>query len=122
MLDQRDQMQVTTPVSPFVALDVKAADAPQEPPDFFANYETIHVQKMGFVVHPALAQGYRAACEAYHRMEEETECGPYLFLTGYEYAHLARRHCPEGLTAMEKHNWHCGFIAGWTACVFLIDQ
>ncbi len=118
-----DQMQITLPVEEQAAAqDSKASGESQQTPDLFSTYQEIQVQRMCFVVHPMLAQGYQTACREYHRMEEECEYGPYLFLTGYEYAHLARKHAPAGLTRMEKHEWHCGFLAGWTACMFLIDR
>jgi len=51
-------------------------------------------------------------------MAEQDEYGPFLFLTGYEYAHLARQHLPAGLTPVEKGDWQRGFIIGLIACVF----
>lgn len=69
-------------------------------------------------VSPVLMEGYRAARKTYADMEEQDDYGPYLLLTGYEYAHLTRQHCPATLSPLEKREWQRGFIAGWNACTF----
>lgn len=68
------------------------------------------------IVSPILLEGYHAARKVYAEMEETAEEGPYFFLTGYEYAHLARRHMPAHLQRIERHEWQRGFIVGWNAC------
>jgi hypothetical protein len=51
-------------------------------------------------------------------MEEQDEYGPYLLLTGYEYAHLTRQYWPPNLSPLEKREWQRGLIAGWNASTF----
>ena len=69
-------------------------------------------------VSPIIMEGYLAARRAYTNMEEEDDYGPYLLLTGYEYAHLARQHLSPNLSSLERREWQRGFIAGWNACTF----
>jgi len=70
------------------------------------------------MVSPILMDGYRAARKAYAAMEEEEEDGAFFLLTGYEYAHLGRRHLPAGLSPVEQKEWQRGFLAGWNAATF----
>ncbi|MBV9706263.1 MAG: hypothetical protein JO125_02495 [Chloroflexi bacterium] len=81
-------------------------------------YLPLRVGKYHFEVTPTFMQGYRAARNAYAQMEEHHEWGPYLFLTGYEYAHLTRRYLPAHVSARNKREWQRGFIGGWTACSY----
>jgi len=67
------------------------------------------------LVSPTLMDGYLAACKAYREMEEQTEYGAYGFLTGYEYAHLARQYAPLGLSCTDQREWQRGFIVEWNA-------
>jgi hypothetical protein len=69
-------------------------------------------------VSPVIMEGYLAARKAYEDMGEQDDYGFYLLLTGYEYAYLARQHCPATLSSLEKREWQRGFIAGWNACTF----
>lgn len=62
--------------------------------------------------------GYQAARTTYMVMEQEDEDGAFCFLTGYEYAHLARKYLPAGLPSIERREWQRGFIAGWNAATF----
>lgn len=73
-------------------------------------------------VSPLLKQGYLAACQAYVEMEEHDPDGPYLFLTGYEYAHLARRFIPATFSPVDKREWHRGFVLGWTVCALGLHE
>jgi hypothetical protein len=70
------------------------------------------------MVSPPLRDGYLAARKAYAEMEEQTEDGPYLLLSGYEFAHLTRQYIPAGLSPADKREWQRGFIAGWNAATF----
>ncbi|HEV2662527.1 MAG TPA: hypothetical protein VGU68_18125 [Ktedonobacteraceae bacterium] len=70
------------------------------------------------IVSPVIMDGYLAARKAYTYMEEQDDYGPYLLLTGYEYAHLTRQYRPLNLSPLEKREWQRGFIAGWNACSF----
>jgi hypothetical protein len=70
------------------------------------------------MVSPVLMDGYLAARKAYAQMEEQDDYGPYLLLTGYEYAHLTRQYLPANLSLLEKREWQRGFIAGWNASTF----
>ncbi len=78
----------------------------------------LRVGKYHFAVSPTFKQGYLAARSAYEQMEAQDEWGAYLFLTGYEYAHLTRQYLPAHLSPLDKREWQRGFIAGWTACSY----
>ncbi|MBV9690014.1 MAG: hypothetical protein JO202_09910 [Ktedonobacteraceae bacterium] len=81
-------------------------------------YLPLRVGKSHFEVSPTFHEGYLAARRAYAQMEEEDEWGAYLFLTGYEYAHLTRQYIPATLSGVDKREWQRGFIGGWTACSY----
>ena len=68
------------------------------------------------MVSSTLRDGYLAARKAYAEMEGHTEYGAYFFLTGYEYAHLARQYMPAQLSPTDKHEWQRGFVFGWNVC------
>ena len=75
----------------------------------------LRIGKSIILVSPTRMDGYLAACKAYREMEEQTEYGAYGFLTGYEYAHLARQYVPLGLSCTDQREWQRGFIVGWNA-------
>jgi len=76
--------------------------------------------KAGYYVSPTLRNGYLAACKLHTEMEEQDEYGAYIFLSGYEYAHLARQYMPAGLSPKDKREWHRGFVLGWNACTLVL--
>ena len=107
-----DQMQVAT-----ITVFSCSATEPVNEIDL-SEYQPLHVGRFRCLVASSLMDGCLAARKAYAEMAEQDEYGPFLFLTGYEYAHLARQHLPAGLTPVEKGDWQRGFIIGWVACVF----
>ena len=109
-----DQMHVPATV-PFPC---PASTTLEEQDSEFATYVPLRVGKSHFEVSPTFKEGYLATRRAYAQMEEHDEWGPYLFLTGYEYAHLTRQHIPTTLSATDKREWQRGFIGGWTACSY----
>ncbi|MBV9708225.1 MAG: hypothetical protein JO125_12545 [Chloroflexi bacterium] len=109
-----DQMHIPATTS-FACL---ASTALAEQDSTWTTYLPLRVGKYHFKVTPTFKQGYRAARRAYKQMEEQDEWGAYLFLTGYEYAHLTRQYIPTTLSATDKREWQRGFIGGWTACSY----
>ena len=109
-----DQMHVPATIS----FPCPSSTALEEQDIKFTTYVPLRVGKYHFEVSPTFHEGYLAARNAYAQMEEHHEWGPYLFLTGYEYAHLTRQYIPANLSAANKREWQRGFIGGWTACSY----
>ena len=112
-------------VSPTIPFPCPASTAlaeqestPAPVPVKFRAYVPLRVGKPRFLVSPTFHEGYLAARRAYEQMEEQEEWGAYLFLTGYEYAHLTRQYIPATLSGVDKREWQRGFIGGWTACSY----
>lgn len=113
MLNYAETASISTNVSP--SEGAISSPSPIDADKYVPLY--ISGQCYGDVSIP-LKDGYLAACRAYKQMEEQDENGPYTFLSGYEYAHLARQYIPTGLSRLDKREWHCGFVLGWSACIF----
>ena len=106
------------PVSPVPCTGNERENASRTSPLDLATYVPLHIGRYHFTVSPTFKDGYLAARNAYEEMDEQDECGAYLFLTGYEYAHLVRQYIPVGLSSADKRAWQRGFIGGWTACTY----
>jgi hypothetical protein len=123
MLNYAETTSVSTNVSllPVSSTSDERETGPLPSLTGFDNLVLLCIGNIPFAkVSPTLKNGYLAACKAYHEMEE-TEYGPYLLLTGYEYAHLARQCIPHNLSPVDKREWHRGFVVGWNACIFGLD-
>ena len=123
MLNYAETARASTdvPFSPVLHLVDEQKTAPLTSPMNLDGYVFLHIggNTVGLVT-PTLKDGYLTARKAFAEMAEQDEYGPFLFLTGYQYAHLARQHLPAGLTPAQKGDWQRGFIMGWVACVFYL--
>lgn len=85
-----------------------------------SEYVDLHIGEACYSVSSTLRDGYCAAYTVYAQMEEQDEYGPYLFLSGYEYTHLARHSMPAALPSTLKREWHREFVLGWNACTLVL--
>jgi|SRR5579875_20861 hypothetical protein len=125
MLNYVETTSISTIVSPSSVSSVSERETKPLPSLSVDPNEYVWLRigkKALYGVSPLLKQGYLAACQAYTEMEEHDPCGPYIFLTGYEYAHLARRFMPVTFSPVDKREWHRGFILGWNVCTLGLQE
>jgi hypothetical protein len=118
-----DQMQVTSLAHPITLSPVPSPLGERETgplPLDRTEYVPLQMEgkETGFMVSSTLNDGYLAARTAYAEMEETEEYGAYFFLTGYEYAHLARQYIPGNLSPVDRGEWHRGFVVGCNVSTF----
>jgi hypothetical protein len=89
-------------------------------PVHLSEYVMLRIGQARYYVSPTLRDGYHAACQVHAEMEENTEYGAYIFLSGSEYADLARQFMPAGFPPTLKREWHRGFVLGWNACTLVL--
>ena len=124
MLNYTETASIGTNVSPS-SVPTMGSERETEPLPSLRDFDTyvlLRIGKARYRVSRTLEDGYLAACKAYEQMAEEDEWGPYLFLTGYEYAHLARQHMPADIPSTHKRARHRGFLLGWNVCTFGLDR
>ena len=111
----------TVPFSPVLHLVDEQETGPLTSPTNLDGYVLLHIGgNMVGLVTPTLKDGYLTARKAFADMAEQDAYGPFLFLTGYQYAHLARQYLPARLIPAQKGDRQRGFIIGWVACVFYL--
>ncbi|MBV9021168.1 MAG: hypothetical protein JOZ71_10680 [Ktedonobacteraceae bacterium] len=123
MLNDTETTSIRTTVP---VLSVPQREGTQEPAPLpslrnFDTYVPLRIVKARYLVSRTLKDGYLAACKAYADMDKNPG-GAYIFLTGYEYAHLARQHMPGKLSRLDTYEWHRGFLLGWNVSTFGLES